>query len=130
MHICKSKVLKPDGLEPLFGDRDRDRVYRERDKDGDRVGKKQRDMYLDRQTDRQTGRETIERERERETGKKRDTEIRRDCKETEKLIENQKNSERKRQIVWALPRDTNSDHNSYHKKNQVVVPNMTFISPY
>ena len=35
---------------------------------------------------------------------------------------------------WALPRDTNSDHNSYHKKkhkkNQVVVPNMTFISPY
>ena len=37
-------------------------------------------------------------------------------------------------IYWALPRDTNSDHNSYHKKkhkkNQVVVPNMTFISPY
>ena len=47
MHICKSKVIKPDGLEPLFGDRDRDRVGdgdrdgdRERDKDGDRVGKK------------------------------------------------------------------------------------------
>ena len=37
-------------------------------------------------------------------------------------------------MQWALPRDTNSDHNSYHKKkhkkNQVVVPNMTFISPY
>ena len=36
-------------------------------------------------------------------------------------------------IHWALPRDTNSDHNSYHKKNtkkQVVVPNMTFVSPY
>jgi len=34
----------------------------------------------------------------------------------------------------ALPRDTNSDHNSYHKKkhqkNQVVVPNMTLISLY
>ena len=37
-------------------------------------------------------------------------------------------------IYWALPRDTNNDHNPYHKKkhkkNQVVVPNIFFISPY
>ena len=37
-------------------------------------------------------------------------------------------------IYWALPRDTNSDHNSYQKKkaeqNQVVAPNMIFIFPY